>query len=489
MTDEKIIELFQLQGHQWTSDSKNAFLHFIKETNKLGFEWRAVKKNGALRFRLGFRPINPNSTSFNSYIRIDGPEPEHLIFGRGRIRIFNNDDIKYGKKNSLHIKSNLISEILEALSEEAAAKKENGYTLEGAWPSIETATEDAENSDETEENAEKQINHNCKLHIYYGPPGTGKTKALISRIKDKSSKYLSGDGSRYTFVTFHQSYGYEEFVEGIKPVLSTDATNSESSGSVSYKVEDGVFKKLCKTAQANSGKRYAMVIDEINRGNISKIFGELITLIEPSKRIGGDEYVPVTLPYSGEEFGVPPNLDIYGSMNTADRSLALLDTALRRRFNFVAVYPDASHLEDIAVYKNGEDTGIKLNLMLDKINQRIEALYDRDHTIGHGYFLAECEDDVLDFEDLQNIFKEKIIPLLEEYFFEDKAKIALVLGDGTKANNPNLRFYKEKRIDFGDLFGTHIESGHAEPKTAYALNPAALTEVESYIGIYQASAA
>ena len=344
------------------------------------------------------------------------------------------------------------------------------------------------NTQETYDNASpaSQVSKQSINTIYYGPPGTGKTKKLISDLKEI---YNSNEEKEYEFVTFHQSYGYEEFVEGIKPVLSTDATDNGSSGSVSYKIEDGVFKKLCKTAEANPDKRYAMVIDEINRGNISKIFGELITLIEPSKRIGGDEYVPVTLPYSGEEFGVPPNLDIYGSMNTADRSLALLDTALRRRFNFVAVYPDASTLEDVTVYENGKDVKIDLQMMLEVINQRIEALYDRDHTIGHGYFLAECEDGELKIESLQNIFKEKIIPLLEEYFFEDKAKIALVLGDGTKAKTSEFRFYNEVNIDFGNLFGNHIESGHTEQKTAFALNLGALIKVESYIGIYQATAA
>lgn len=168
-------------------------------------------------------------------------------------------------------------------------------------------------------------------------------------------------------------------------------------------------------------KPYILIIDEINRGNISKILGELITLIEPSKRIGKDEELKVTLPYSNEPFGVPQNLYIIGTMNTADRSIALIDTALRRRFSFTEMMPDSKHLADIRL-KDAQD--LSLNELLDSINNRIEFLLDREHTIGHAFFIG------LDsINALKEAFQHKIIPLLQEYFYDDYAKINAVLND------------------------------------------------------------
>lgn len=181
-------------------------------------------------------------------------------------------------------------------------------------------------------------------------------------------------------------------------------------------------------------KPYILIIDEINRGNISKILGELITLIESSKRIGEDEELKVTLPYSNEPFGVPRNLYIIGTMNTADRSIALIDTALRRRFSFTEMMPDSKHLADIRL-KDAQD--LRLNELLDSMNNRIEFLLDREHTIGHAFFFEKaiyCSDGNYEWyeitlDSIKSIFQHKIIPLLQEYFYDDYAKINAVLND------------------------------------------------------------
>ena len=394
--------------------------------------------------------------------------------------------------------------------------------------------------------------------ILYGPPGTGKTYSVVLKAMsivdgiDYSSEVSTSDyanfKSRYdelcmkgqiAFVTFHQSYGYEDFIEGIRP--RTDGQM------ISYEVRDGILKTISLRAMKNwlkaaethknsiddvdmfeksfqlfeealdeshDGKEkitlyrggaaelemgamgrsvvvslpgykttfnlpksqlkklwvrreeikrpadtklynssffwavlehlknialkvtkippqaieqeelkpFFLVIDEINRGNISKIFGELITLIEDDKRIGAPYEMRVTLPYSQEDedpFGLPPNLYILGTMNTSDRSIALLDTALRRRFEFEEIRPDPSTLKGIEV-----ESGINLSEMLSAMNERIEYLYDRDHTIGHAYFI-----NVKSLSDLETVFRRKIIPLLQEYFYEDWAKVRLALND------------------------------------------------------------
>ena len=291
----------------------------------------------------------------------------------------------------------------------------------------------------------------------------------------------------YSFVTFHQSYGYEEFVEGLRPVLD-DGTES---GAIKYEIRPGSFKDLCRKARLAPEQRFAMVIDEINRGNISKIFGELITLIEPDKREGAENTISVTLPYSGESFSVPPNVDIIGTMNTADRSLALLDTALRRRFDFVPVLPDArdeagAPLFGLRVTLGGQV--IDIPRMLSVINQRVEALYDRDHCIGHAYFtsLAQVPDGDERLVALSQVFSNRIVPLLEEYFFEDWQKIRLVLADNQKPET--ARFVIESQDheeDLARLFGSDLGLDTYATKQRYVVQDAAFTNPDAYIGIYQ----
>jgi 5-methylcytosine-specific restriction protein B len=296
-----------------------------------------------------------------------------------------------------------------------------------------------------------------------------------------------GAVQRYSFVTFHQSYGYEEFVEGLRPVLDGDAETSE----IQYEIRSGVFKDLCRRARLDPEQRFAMVIDEINRGNISKILGELITLIEPDKREGAENAVSVTLPYSGEIFSVPPNVDIIGTMNTADRSLALLDTALRRRFEFVPVMPDARDESGAPLYNLRVTLGeqvIDLPRMLNAINQRVEALYDRDHCIGHAYFtpLAKVPDGDERLVALQQVFSTRILPLLEEYFFEDWQKIRLVLADNQKLDA--ARFVIESQNhedDLARLFGSDHGLDSYTTRPRYTVQEAAFSNPDAYIGIYQ----
>lgn len=311
---------------------------------------------------------------------------------------------------------------------------------------------------------------------------------LIVLLKEYQAGVQSSEILRhYSFVTFHQSYGYEEFVEGLRPVLD----DGSESGVIQYEIRPGAFKELCRKARLAPTQRFAMVIDEINRGNISKIFGELITLIEPDKREGEYNAISITLPYSGEAFSVPPNIDIIGTMNTADRSLALLDTALRRRFDFVPLLPDArdedsAPLFGLRVNKVGQE--INIPRMLSAINQRIEALYDRDHGIGHAYFtpLALIPDGDERFDALSKIFRNRIVPLLEEYFFEDWQKIRLVLADNQKAETDCfVAENTDHDADLARLFGSDHGLDTYATKPSYEVQDASFTNPAAYIGIYK----
>ena len=335
--------------------------------------------------------------------------------------------------------------------------------------------------------------------ILYGPPGTGKTYHTIDaalkiidpdfydqnrndRAALKAHFELLKDEGLIGFTTFHQSFAYEDFVEGLKA--------ETEEGVISYVVEPGIFRRFCveeaTIAEVSSTDRVdvsntrnkVLIIDEINRGNISSIFGELITLIEPSKRRGAAEALSVMLPYSKEELSVPGDLYLIGTMNTADRSLALMDTALRRRFDFIEMMPDTSLLSELIV------DGINIQKMLDVINRRIQVLYDREHTLGHAFFmpLIDCPENQR-FSLLESIFSEKILPLLEEYFFEDWEKIRLVLGDNQKADEHqfirvNKSFNHEKLFGSDDAYHVIDEGAVIYDRFIGRLTPMA------YIAIY-----
>ena len=323
--------------------------------------------------------------------------------------------------------------------------------------------------------------------ILYGPPGTGKTYNTVvysvsiienKLLDDVKKENYSNVLERYNaykndgiiaFTTFHQSYGYEEFIEGIKPDM-----NSADNSDIKYAVVNGVFKDFCEQEESFVPVNRVFIIDEINRGNISKIFGELITLIEPSKRLGAKEGIKAILPYSKKAFGIPENVYILGTMNTADRSIATLDTALRRRFDFVEMMPDADVLKGINI------DGIDISKMLDKINERIAVLFDREHTIGHAYFIGLRNDNSIDA--LANIFRNKVIPLLQEYFYEDYEKIRLVLADNQVSEKEN-QFIIAEEIKVNELFGTNdIEL--IDDSIIYKMNTPAFENKAAYIKIY-----
>ena len=342
--------------------------------------------------------------------------------------------------------------------------------------------------------------------ILYGPPGTGKTYNTVNLalellgkkqtpnetrndFVDKFRNYLITDvekdnpEKRIIFTTFHQSYGYEDFVEGIK------VEKVESTKELSYDVKPGVFKALCDKARDDEGKKpYVIIIDEINRGNISKIFGELITLIEPDKRTGEDEGITVILPYSKEPFSVPNNVHIIGTMNTADASLAKLDIALRRRFDFIEMPPEPK-LITVTKKEGGVSVvvqGVNLSAMLTEINKRIEVLYDRDHTIGHSFLMKLSNDSKI--SDLEDVFRKNIIPLLQEYFFEDWERIHWVLGDHLKSDN-NYKFIIENNKKIIKLMGEKWNEsyGNDQGGKLWKLNKSAFFEPSSYIGIYDSA--
>ena len=591
----------------------------VKNGEKFEMVWRTSRKNGVeektevFLIKIGEEPkgiIAHGHVTEEPYLE---DERYYINVEFDKILDYENEEIlkQEDLKNKLKVKHNWSPQPSGIEIDEAILPE-----LKEMWNKLINREENSKTSNvgDEKETMKKEFDKNV---IFYGPPGTGKTyttaKRAVEICKTESEKELTDYSeimkrynelkkkNRIEFITFHQSYGYEEFIEGIKPIVLNEddesedesennkesKTNIKIESDIKYDVVDGIFKKFCDNARKaiietdnnnnnndipleaivwkvtvrnkvikdcfdNSHVRidwnlddndavgfvkeikkgdiiittdksrtrineiavvtddkgytldkeerdtttrnvkwlaknidenikninkekmlhrrtvarvpnmkvediiklakeknqkelskivikenkepYVFIIDEINRGNISKIFGELITLIETTKRSGEGkkECISTKLPYSKEEFTVPDNVYIIGTMNTADRSIALMDTALRRRFKFEEMLPDYDLLKDIFV----EDKGTKVNIgaMLKVINERIEYLYDREHTIGHAVFLEKMENDKIDIDinKLENIFKKNIIPLLQEYFYEDYEKIRIVLGDNAK---------------------------------------------------------
>jgi len=314
--------------------------------------------------------------------------------------------------------------------------------------------------------------------ILYGPPGTGKTYQTVNHalsiiekrplielaLEDRQGLRqrfddLSKNG-QIAFVTFHQAFSYEDFVEGIKP--------RTQEKQVVYEIEDGIFKRLVERATRNPDERFVLILDEINRGNVASIFGELITLLEPDKRQGQPEAFTTTLPYSKMPLQVPVNLYLIGTMNTADRSVEALDVALRRRFTFREMLPQPELLARHPVV-----AGVNLERLLTTLNQRIELLLDRDYLIGHAYFF-----DVSTLAELKELFGRKIIPLLQEYFFGDLGKIGLVLGKD---------FVEETQQDANAAFADfpHEYASEFAEKRLYRLRSMSELDEAAFIRIYE----
>jgi MoxR-like ATPase len=246
-----------------------------------------------------------------------------------------------------------------------------------------------------------------KQLILYGPPGTGKTYMAMKLAKEVAEE------DTISIVQFHPSYSYEEFVVGLKPMVE--------EGQLSFRPVDGAFKRLCDRARENPDRPYVMVVDEINRGNIPKIFGELLLLLEYRDKEVHLPYVP-----SDETWGIPVNFFLIGTMNTADRSIALIDVALRRRFYFVEMTPDYELLEGWLMERSTEEMAHLVVKLLQTMNARITRLVDRHHEIGHTYFMR----DGMDWPKLRTVMYHEVIPLLEEYFYNEPQQLLAVLGPG-----------------------------------------------------------
>ncbi len=331
---------------------------------------------------------------------------------------------KNGKNNKYKVPNLQHQKIIKAF----AATKESKKIKATLWFQMQSHTS------ESSENVNNSTKHPPYLFDKTENSEWYLTETGIKFVEENLSEQLeflnAKNSSRkiedfYKFITFHQSYSYEEFVEGIKPSINND----EDNATISYEYNRGLFKEICQQANSDPENNYLLIIDEINRGNISKIFGELITLIESDKRVipNGErifentktqnEELVVTLPYTKSKFGVPNNLYILGTMNTSDRSIASIDIALRRRFKFVEMMPKRELVADF---------GINFADVFENLNTKIKILLDRDHQIGHSYFIKTKYENA-GSDELKAIWFSEILPLLNEYFYCDWEKLKLVV--------------------------------------------------------------
>ncbi len=539
-------------------------------TNSMGREIALVLTGSKANFFIECDPENNTTFKFKFCKKKDGSEA------------------KYAENDTRHSNLNALSEHLNYGNKAYRIEIETADELEKFCEWYELGTHQSLDDSNSKENKEMLNKIVQPLNrILFGAAGTGKTfntiNHALSIIENKSLEILQKEEredlknrfdeyknkGQIKFVTFHQSFSYEDFVEGIR-------AESDEDGNLTYLVKDGIFKEISidaqieiatieiqenvpteqsitnaigrlierakqtelvfytkrnaeikvisnssgtlfalnskdstiplsirhiqnylKTQQENivdnkayewaiakslrpeveydktklDSKPYVLIIDEVNRGNISRIFGELITLIEDSKRAGADEELSVTLPYSKQEFTVPNNVYIIGTMNSSDRSLTGLDIALRRRFTFIEMPPQPNLLKDVSI------EGINIERLLTVINQRIEILLDRDHCLGHANFMSLEQQPTLD--NLSNIFKQKVIPQLQEYFFDDWAKINLVLnGNGMLQSKSIEKSVIFPNVDFEEL-------GYFEDKKAWELVPTSFNKIESFAKIIQ----
>lgn len=271
--------------------------------------------------------------------------------------------------------------------------------------------EDEINFKDIDKNIFQQIEVNLKRKrnvILYGPPGTGKTYLAMQYLKWKEQNI---DGNILTeFITFHPSFSYEDFIEGYKP--------HSIEGNPNFKLQDGVFKSLCSKALNNKKNNYFLIIDEINRGDVAKIFGEMITLIENDKR-----GLSLTLSQSKEDFSVPDNIYIIATMNTSDKSIKMMDATLRRRFGFIECMPQYE-----LISKPSENLDISPKDILNKINKDLREIEDREKQIGHAYFMKN-EKQIETIEELREVYIYEIIPLVSEYCFNEYEKMGEIIGE------------------------------------------------------------
>ncbi|WP_104399021.1 McrB family protein [Vibrio penaeicida] len=610
----KIYNKFAEYLPNWSRDTVAAFCQIIEEAYSIGLDAYILESTKDTPIRIGRKELGIRNAveTFATFT----PQNQTLVC-----------DVRFKHRETTSQRFEVNDELLERLKRTdylPAFIQRHSIQRQSYWPADYLNNESVAVDDHKKDQKSKEsvLSQSSLNQILYGPPGTGKTyhtiEAAVKAAEPGSSwetrrelKDIYDDlvkAKRIRFVTFHQSYGYEEFVEG----LSATTTDNDQ---VKYTIKEGVFKAIADDARENlknsqkdqqalneekkfehglealklsafydsdgislteavsiiditeegfrySGSKwkasqimkfvdlknlyladvnsrqevkqnstvsglarehatyyfkalqqlkscipseiadsepclkqnYVLVIDEINRGNISKIFGELITLIEPSKRMPAvkkpeDESLEIRLPHSTPLFSVPDNLYLIGTMNTADRSLAMMDTALRRRFDFVEMMPKPELLKGVVV------NGIDLERLLKVLNERIEILYDREHTLGHAFFmpvknkLEDKEQKHLAFSELVTVFQNKIIPLLEEYFFEDWDKIRLVLADNQKTEH--LQFVTKSSLEqtaLKQLFGDkHGLNSFGETYQQYSLKEHesdVWQNAKAYIGIY-----